>query len=338
MLKASKLASVLPVALLIATPAHLDGQDVSRIRATVDALLEELHARGWFNGAVVLGGAEEIYARGFGPANVAAGVEFTPDTPVDGGSIAKTLTASALFMLAEEGKLDLDSFVRDHIREYPHDATLVRHLLSHSAGLPEAEYDFFKDFLPADTVQTTTVHINVLRDRDVPPEFQSGTRFQYSSLGFDVAALVIERLSGETWEDFLRRRVFNPLGMDSTFLRPARLSNWSGSRTLSYARSANSLVLNDVFDNEGFYGGSNLYFSARDLYRWSRSFYTHPVLSQDGMARGAEAPFLWDSARARGGSSGINLLSWYHSTGHPYHNTGALQGFWSSAYRDEERT
>jgi CubicO group peptidase (beta-lactamase class C family) len=337
MLKRSKSASAIAVALLFATPAFVGAQDVGRIRADADALLEELHARGWFNGAVVLGGVEEYYARGFGPANASAGVAFTPDTPADGGSIAKTLTASALFMLAEEGRLDLNSSVRDYIPEYPHNATIVRHLLSHTAGLPEAEYDFFKELIPADTVQTTKLHLGVLLARGVPPEFRPGSRFQYSSLGFDVAALVVERLSGEPWESFLRRRIFSPLGMDSTFLRPPRLSDWPGVRTMSYARSADSLVIHDVFDYEGFYGGSNLYFSARDLYRWSRSFYTRPVLPPPALARGAEAPMLWDSAGARGGRSGINLLSWYHTTGHRYHYPGSLQGFWSSTYRDEER-
>ncbi len=313
------------------------GQDLDRVRARADALLEELHARGWFNGAVVLGGTEEWYARGFGPANVDAGVPFTPDTPSDGGSIAKTFTAAALFMLADESKLNLDRPVREYVAEYPHGATTVRHLISHTGALPEAEYDYFAGLIPADTVQTTHLHLTVLRDRAVPPDFPPGTRFQYSSLGFDAAALVVERVSGQKWEDFLRRRVFTPLGMHTTFVRPARFRDWPAPRTLSYAPSPNGLVVHDVFDNEGFYGGSNLYFSARDLYRWSRSFYTRPVLARASLARGSEAPLIWDPAGARGGRSGINLLGWYHSTGHRYHYPGSLQGFWSSAYRDEER-
>ena len=79
--------------------------------------------------------------------------------------------------------------------------------------------------------------------------------------------------------------------MTSTFLRPARFADWPGVRTLGYRRAGDSLVVHDVFDNEGFYGGSNLYFSARDLHRWSRSFYMHAVLSARARA--------WVSAHRR---------------------------------------
>ena len=310
-----------------------------RIRQAADSLLVPLHARGYFNGAVVLGrGDVEVYARGFGAANVAAGISFTPDTPTDGGSIAKTLTAAALFMLEDEGRLRLDDLVRQHIPEYPHADTRVRDLLTHSAALPEKEYDFFEGIVPADRVRTTQLHIDVLRERRVAPAFTQGTRFRYSSLGYDVAALVVERISGRSWKDFLEEHVFVPLGMQTTFLRPARLADWRGVRTLSYRRSGDTLVLHDIFDNEGFYGGSNLYFSARDLHRWSRSFYTRPVLSPAALSRGASAATLSDPSNGTGGQSALNLLSWYyHPRARRYHYPGALQGFWGSVYRDEER-
>ena len=310
-----------------------------RVRQAADSLLEALHARGYFNGAVVLGrGDEEIYARGFGAANIGAGVPFTPDTPADGGSIAKTFTAAAVLMLEDEGKLRLDDLVQRHIPEYPHAETRVRDLLTHSAGLPETEYDFFEGLIPADRVKTTAGFLDVLRERSVAPAFPSGMRFRYSSLGFDVAALLVERVSGRSWEAFLRASVFEPLGMRNTFLRPARLADWHGVRTLSYRRAGDSLVLYDVFDNEGFYGGSNLYYSARDLHRWSRSFYTRPVLSPAVLARGLEAATLYDTAAKTGGRSALNLLSWYyHPRARRYHYPGSLQGFWGSVYRNEDR-
>jgi len=337
MVRRSTCCAVLLVAL---GPAWAHAQlSSSSIQRAADSLLVSLHRRGHFNGAVVLGrGNEEVYARGFGPANAGAGVPFTPDTPADGGSVAKTFTAAAILMLQDEGRLHLDDLVRKHIPEYPHAATRVRHLLSHSAGLPEAEYDFFNDLVPAGQVRTTALHLDVLRRRGVAPAFTPGTRFRYSSLGFDVAALLVERVTGQTWEAYLRERYFAPLGMRSTFLRPARLAEWPGVRTLSYRRSGDTLAVHDVFDNEGFYGGSNLYFSARDLHRWSRSFYTRPVLSRAALSRGAEAATLRDPLDGRGGRSALNLLSWYHPVrGRRYHYPGSLQGFWTSVYRDEDR-
>ena len=127
-----------------------------RMRERADRRLDTLHARGLFAGAVVLGrGEEELYARGFGPANRAAGVPFTPDTPADGASIAKTLTAAAVFMLVDEGRVRLDDPVTTYVPEYPHPDTRVRDLLSHSSGLPEIEYDFLEGLVPKDSVKTT---------------------------------------------------------------------------------------------------------------------------------------------------------------------------------------
>ena len=328
----------LSISLLLVPSVRAQISD-ERIRQAADSLLVSLHARGYFNGAVVLGrGDAEVYARGFGPANVAAGTSFTPDTPADGGSIAKTLTAAAVFMLEDQGRLRLDDLVRQHIPEYPHPETRVRDLLTHSAALPEKEYDFFEGLIPADRVRTTQLHLDVLRERGVAPAFVQGTRFRYSSLGFDVAALVVERISGRPWKDFLQKHVFAPLGMETTFLRPARLADWRGVRTQGYRRSGDSLVLHDIFDNEGFYGGSNLYFSARDLHRWSRSFYTRPVLSPAAVSRGTVSARLSDPANGMGGQSALNLLSWYyHPRARRYHYPGSLQGFWGSVYRDEER-
>lgn len=309
-----------------------------QVEQIADDLLSNLHSRGLFSGAVVLGrGGEELYARGFGAANIDAGIPFTPDTPADGGSVAKTLTAAAVLMLEDEGRLTLDDEVRQHVNEYPHAGTRVRHLLTHSAGLPETEYDFFNDFIPAGRVRTTAMFLDVLRQRDVAPAFEPGTRFSYSSLGFDVAALMVERVSGQSWEQFLRERVFEPLGMRATFLRPPRLADWPGVRTLSYRPAGGRLAVHDVFDNEGFYGGSNLYFSARDLHRWSRSFYTHPVLSEAALTRGTEAAVLSNPASGTGGRSALNLLSWYYADGRRYQYPGSLQGFWTSVYRDEQR-
>lgn len=318
-------ASCLPLGV---APAPVPDADVG---LAADRLLEALHERGWFNGAVVLSrGEEEIYARGFGPANVEANVLFTPDTPADGGSIAKTLTAAAVLMLVDQDRLGLDDLVRDYLPEHPHASTRVRHLITHSAGLPD--YEFFDPLIPPDRVRTTQLLLEVLAREGTPPAFEPGTRFSYDNLAFDLAALVVERVTGIAWEMFLKRHVFDPLGMGATFLRPARLADWRGVRTLSYRRQGGALVPHDVWDNEGFYGASNLYFSARDLDRWSRSFYTRPVFNAAVLARGRQP------AVGVGGSSGLTLMSWYYpDQGRRYHYPGAIQGFWSVAYRDEDR-
>lgn len=337
-------ALALPVMLLACVngPVTRGAGTVDRVPglvAAVDSLLLPLHRAGFFNGAVVAGHAgEPLYARGFGPANVEAGVAFTPETPTDGASIAKTLTAAAVLLLEDEGHLTLDDPVQRHVSEYPHPDTRIRHLLTHSTGLPENEYDYFEGMVPPGRMRTTALFLELLRSRGVPPAYEPGTRFRYSSLGFDVAALVVERVTGSSLEQFLRDRIFEPLGMRGTFVRPARFADWRGIRTLSYRQRGDSLAVRDVFDDEGFYGGSNLYFPAVDLYRWGRSFYTASPLPARVRARGARSVILGDASTGIRGRSRINLLGWYHlDHERRYHYPGMLEGFYSSVYRDETR-
>jgi CubicO group peptidase (beta-lactamase class C family) len=322
---------------LLAAPQVVADDRDQRIINSTDALMEELHERGLFNGAIVLGReGEEVYARGFGPANVESGVAFTPDTPADGASMAKTLAAAAVLMLEVEGKLHLDDPVSKYVPEYPHAGTRVWHLIAHSAGLPE--YDFFDLFIPEDEVRTTSEFLRLLNEHAFAPAFEPGTRFRYCNLCYDVAALLVERITNMRWDEFLRERIFTALEMESTFLRPARLADWAGVRTLSYRQLGDGLAVWDVWDNEGFYGGSGLYFSARDLYRWSRSFYTQPVLSDAVLSLGREPPTIHDPLTGARSRSAINLLSWYYSDeGRRYHFSGAWRGFWSNVYRDEDQ-
>jgi CubicO group peptidase (beta-lactamase class C family) len=107
--------------------------------------MTDLHERGLFNGAVVVGSDDEIlYGHGFGLANVAAGVRFTPNTPSYGASMGKTLTAAAVLMLHEDGEIDLDDSVTKHLPEFPYPEVTVRHLISHSSGLhADGPYFFF---------------------------------------------------------------------------------------------------------------------------------------------------------------------------------------------------
>ncbi len=287
--------------------------------------MSDLHARGLFNGAVVLGRDGEIlYENAWGPANAEAGVLFTPDTPVHGASLAKNFTAAAVWMLVDEGKLDIDAPVQRYVPEYPHATTTVRHLIEHSAGLPNWE-----DVTGLSNLQLVTS----LREQGTPPQFAPGSRFSYCNACYDVATLVVERVSGLAWDLFLRRRVFDRLGMDSTFLRPRRLADWPGVRTRWYQRVDGSLRPHDVADNEGFYGSSNLYFSARDLHRWAASFCVQPVLTPSALARGLEAPVF-----AGGERSVLNRLSWYHSDdGQRFYFNGHLRGFHHEVYWDADR-
>jgi CubicO group peptidase (beta-lactamase class C family) len=273
----------------------------------LDAFFSDLHARGLFDGAVVVGrGPDEIFARGYGLANREQRTPFTPDTAADGASLAKTFTAALVLELESEGKLRLDDAAQRLLPELPYPNITLRHLLMHRTGLPD--YDWFDAALPRDQVRTTEVLLGAIAAKKPPLAFEPGTAFEYSSFSYDLALLAAERAAGKPYGDLLAERFFRPLGMTSAFLRPGRLREFPGVRTIGY-RGDN---VHDVFDYEAFHGGSNIYISARDLHRWNASFFTRPS---------PDAP------------SPLSLGNWYHS-GSQYSYAGHLQGFHDEVYRD----
>ena len=279
----------------------MDSAALATLAARADMLLA---AHGFLGAVVLVKHGAIVYERGLGFADREAGRPFTPGTPSDGGSIAKTFTAAALQVLADEGRLSFDDPVSLHVPEYPYPPTTLRHLLTHSAGLPE-DYDAFDADFPPGRVRTTEPMLRALALRRPSPDFAAGTRFRYSSFGYDVAALAIERISGRSYEVFVRERFFAPLGMSDTVARQARLADWP-QRTLGYRRQDGNFVRRDVFDDEGFLGGSNLYVSARDLGRWASAFASRAGVPVGVLSAAADGATLAD-----GRLLGLSRLSWY---------------------------
>jgi len=274
-----------------------------------------------FRGAVVVGRSGEIvFEGGWGLANDSAGLSFTPDTPVDGASLAKTLTAAGIWHLVGEGRVSPEDPVREFIPDFPHSGTTIGHLLDHSAGLNEL-----------DEVQGLT-NEGIVSELEETPAFVPGSRFSYCNECFDVLALLTERVTGQDWDVFVEERFFRPLAMDSAFVRPALFSAWPGTRTRSYRRIQGEVILFDVADDEPFYGSSNVYLSARDLFRWANGMMNGEVVPSDVVERANDRTLFSSGER-----SALNRLNWYQkSKGGAAYFDGHLRGFHSVVYWDPE--
>lgn len=295
-----------------------------------DALMRPLAAQDRFQGAVViLRGGRVAYAAGFGWADVERRSPFGPDTPMDGASLAKPFTATALLMLAHEGRLDLDAPVSSLVPNYPHRATRLRHLIAHSAGLPDYGW-FDPPRSPEGSVRTNASHLGLLAREAPPPAFLPGSAYQYDNLAFDVAAMAIEKVTGQPYPEVIAQRFFRPLGLGA-FVRPARLSEWPVPRTRGYRRTPDGWKDHDAFDLEGFHGAANIVLSARDLARWMDGY--RRVVG-DTVARAATRPARLDDGRATGMARG----GWYAtSDGERRYYNGHHNGFYSFGYADDAR-
>ena len=313
---------------LATSASRASSQQLPSVPESIDSLMTDLHERGYFVSGAVIAGREDqiIYERGFGLANAAEGVPFTPDTPSYGASMTKTVTATVLLMLQEEGRIRLDAPVAEYLPEFPYPDIKVRHLLEHSTGLlPDGP---LLSMAPRGAEHTNELLLDLLVEHVPPLAFIPGTGFLYSGTGFILAELLVERVTGESHASLLRKRIFEPLKMDSSFVRAAEGRDAKRVRTLGYRSSRDGTrELFDVPETRG------VDYSTRDLYRWASSFYTRPVLGDSALQAGLEPPVL-------GGEhlSGITLLNWYHpATGRRFYFTGDNRGFFSFVYWDADR-
>ncbi len=302
------------------------------LSSAVSASVEPLVSAHEFSGAVALmRGDQLVYARGFGQASHDPAVAFGPHTPSDGGSLAKTFTAAGLWWLVHEGRLKMDSAVQAIVPEYPHAGVTVAQLLAHSNGLAP-DYGIFDEHFAPGQPRTTEALLRIAGQTMPAPAFDPGTRFEYTNLGYDAAALIIERITGQPYDGFVRDRFFRPHGMASSFARPPHFADWPVPRTRGYRFHDGRWQDHDAYDDEAFLGASNLIFSATDLARWGHAWAHARVLPAQAERAGRARPLIG------GRPSAINGLSWYCAPeGRQCHYTGSLNGFHAWVYWDRDR-
>src|SRR4051812_18318691 len=156
--------------------------------------------------AAVLRDGEIVWETAVGVADVAAEREATPDTQYRLGSITKTFTAAAIMQLRDAGKLDLEDTLDKHIEGAAH-APSLRRLLSHTSGLQRETHD--DAWLHARFASVPELLETFDRAEGVLPP---GARFHYSNLAFALLGIVVERVSGRPYTDYVEQRLLKPLG------------------------------------------------------------------------------------------------------------------------------
>lgn len=302
------------------------------LQAEADRVLDELEDSTGFSGAVVLmRDGRVVYERAMGLAQRAPDRPFTTDTPSDGGSLAKTMTAAAVWELVAEGRLSLDDPVSRYVPEYPYAGHTVRQLVTHRNGLPD--YGVLDDDFAPGEVRGTADLLRATARRQPQPVFAPGVQVEYSNLGFDTAALVVESVTGQPIEAWWRERYFKPLGLQGIFARPARFADWPVPRTPGYQRKGSTWELFDAHDGEAFIGASNVHASARDWARWGDGFARSRVMTPERLNAGLREPML-----ESGMDNALTRLSWYcDSARRRCHYSGAYNAFYSHVVWDRAR-
>lgn len=227
--------------------------------------------------AVFVRDGKAVYQEAWGLANLTHRIPFTLETPTNIGSTSKHFTAFAILQLAAQGKLTLEDDVRKHIPELPDlgQTVRIRHLLTHTSG--------YREFLNALLMAGRRIDEGDHVDRDEvialvqrQPALQNapGAEFNYNNTAFALLATIVERAGGMPFPDWMREKVFRPLGMQHTLVRAAPGQVIPGSAQ-GYVPGPGGWL--EARDLGGAMGAGGIYTTAGDLVRWMRNFRTAEV-------------------------------------------------------------
>jgi CubicO group peptidase (beta-lactamase class C family) len=270
-------AAVLLAAALIqvqAPPAPL--RPGSRQAATVDAVFARWNTAtpGCAVGVGVKG--TPVLERAYGMADLEHDVPNAPDTIFEAGSVSKQFTAAAVLLLERDGKLSVDDPVRKYVPELPdYGAPLtIRHMLTHTSGLRDWGEVAGIAGWPRTTRVHTHAHVLDIVSRQKALNFTPGTEWSYSNTGYNLAAIIVSRVSGQPFADFSRERIFTPLGMTHTSWRDD-YTRIVKHRAMAYEPAADGYHQDMPFEN--VHGNGGLLTTVGDLLRWNENFVSPKV-------------------------------------------------------------
>jgi CubicO group peptidase (beta-lactamase class C family) len=299
------------------------------LSADYDALVQRLMTRDRIPGVAigVVDGGHVVFARGFGWRDVERKLPVTPDTLFALGSCSKAFTATAVALLADEGRVSLDAPVRAVLPDFTlsdprASSTLTtRDLLTHRSGLPRHDLFWYRAPFSRDELYR--------RLRFLEPVGPPHVQWRYNSLMFVVAGRVVERVSGESWEQFVSERVLLPLGMKRTRLSPEAMES-DADHAVPHSLSGARIPMLTKLDAIAPAGAVQS--SANDLSRWLIFHATRqPALLSDQMWRELHRPQAEMPASPFAQvQQPFYALGWVHESyrGHPLvAHTGAIDGF-----------
>lgn len=282
-----------------------------------------------------------IKAKGYGLANIEVGTAVSPESIFEAGSITKQFAATAIMLLAEEGKLSLDDSIAKYFPEAPPALKVVtiRHLLTHTSGIPDVEnfdatqvgkgvVDLHREYTEDELARAYLAQ---------PLDFQPGTKWSYCNVGYDLLGYLIHRVTGKHYADFLRERIFAPLGMSTT-----RIFNYAEiipNRANGYDLINGAWKNTPRWQSVSIFSGAagSLLMNVLDLAKWDAALYTERIIKRSSL----EA--MWTPVPIDDGSAYPDGIGWFIASAKGHRlvfHTGGGPGFCAaiSRYLDDRLT
>jgi CubicO group peptidase (beta-lactamase class C family) len=212
-----------------------------------------------------------VLERAYGMANLEFGIPNTPNTIFEAGSVSKQFTAAATMLLDMEGRISIDDDIRDYVPEVPDygETVTIRQMLNHTSGLRDWGSVAALSGWGRESRTHDHGHVVDIVSRQTRLNFDPGYEYSYSNTGYNLQAVLIERVSDMSFREFSAERVFAPLGLDDTQWRDDYQRIVPG-RSTAYSPSADGFRINHPIEN--VHGNGGLLTTVGDLLTWARSF------------------------------------------------------------------
>jgi CubicO group peptidase (beta-lactamase class C family) len=234
-----------------------------------------------FNGtALVARHGIILFQKSFGYGDYRNRAPLNPETPFQLASITKTFTAAAVLMLQEERMLHIDDPVVAYIETFPYPEITIRQLLNHTSGIQNYMY-LVERYWQQEHPPTNEDVLRLFVRYQPGFNFRPGTRFGYSNTGYAFLALLIERVSGLPYPEFMHQRIFEPLDMHDTFVYNPHAQHPAAQHSaIGFRPGRRSFIAIPDVVHDGVFGDKGIYSSVVDLYKWDQSIAGSVLLPQ----------------------------------------------------------
>ena len=261
---------------LLAAQARVLAQDKA---AKIDELMKVYNSYQQFNGAVLVAeNGKVIFKKGYGMANMEWNIPVETDTKFRLGSITKQFTSMLVLQLVQEGKIKVEGKLTDYLPDYRKDTgdrITIHQLLNHTSGIPS--YTGLPNFFQEISRNPYSVSDFVKKFASGDLEFEPGTKFSYNNSGYFLLGAIVEHVTGKPYEQVLKERIFDPVGMKNTgYDHHATIL---AKRATGYEKRPGGYINAPYLDMSLPYAAGSLYSTVEDLYLWDQALYAEKLLS-----------------------------------------------------------
>jgi len=273
---------------LVLAAARTQGQVSSSQINAIFASLNSSNAPG--AAVLVVSERHVVFHRGYGVTDLRTFQKIDERTNFRLASVTKQFTAACIMLLAHDGKLHYDDHLTDFFPEFPAygKSITIRNLLNHTSGLEDYEDLLTKQYPstpPEKVPQILDAGVVKLLAQQTRTKFPAGAKWEYSNSGYAVLAMIVEKVSGKPFGQFLRERIFNPLKMNDT-IAYENGKNEVRHRAYGHTKKDDGWHETDQSPTSAVLGDGGIYSSINDLAKWDRALREQTLLSEAEMRPG----------------------------------------------------